>query len=82
MTRDEMTLEIVRIIREFRVKPIEPTLESRVLEDLGFDSMSVIELANELEERFDITVPLSDLPQVRTVRAIVDYVERARSSAG
>ena len=78
MTHDELSREIFAVVRAVRVRDIEPTLDSRVVEDLGFDSMSVLELCAEVEERFDITVPLNDLSQIRTVRAMVDYVERAR----
>jgi acyl carrier protein len=81
VTRAELTGEVLDAVRRLRVHPIEPTLESRVVEDLGFDSMSVLELCAEVEERFDITVPLNDLPQIRTVHAMVDYVARARGAS-
>lgn len=80
MTRDAITGGVLAILREARVKDVEPALESRILEDLGFDSMSVIEVTSLFEERFEITIPLSDLPRIRTVADVVEYVSRARES--
>lgn len=45
-------------------------------EDLGLDSMSVIELLYKLEESFDVQIPDQDLGQLRTVGDVMDYVQR------
>ncbi len=57
-----------------RPRPIEPTLESDLLVDLGFDSLQILEVIAELEDRFDISIPLNDVPTARTVAQVVAKV--------
>lgn len=46
--------------------------------DLHVDSLAVMELVFALEERFDVTIPLNDLGDVRTIGQIAQLVERNR----
>ena len=57
-------------------RPIAPTLQSDLVADLGFDSLQVLELIAELEDRFDISIPLNDVPTTRTVGQVVAQVAR------
>lgn len=51
--------------------------------DLGADSMDSHSLVLALEEEFAIEIPDSDLPQLQTVRQVVDYVtQRAGAATG
>jgi acyl carrier protein len=47
-----------------------------LLADLGFDSLQVLELVGELEDHFNIAVPLNSLTHIRTVDQIVAEVRR------
>ena len=47
--------------------------------DLGYDSLLVLELVGELEDRFSITVPLNSLTHFRTVGQILSEVRRVNS---
>jgi len=49
-------------------------LDSRLVDDLAMDSFGSIEMAFELEEKFNIKIPDADIIQVKTVKDIVDYV--------
>ncbi|NMB26638.1 MAG: acyl carrier protein [Tissierellia bacterium] len=51
-------------------------LESNLIEDLGADSLDIVELSLALEENFDITVADEDFEKLKTVGAIVEYIER------
>ena len=65
-------------------RPIEPVLQSDLVADLGFDSLQVLEVIAELEDRFDISIPLNDVPATRTVAQVVAQVAAlvdGRSSA-
>ncbi len=55
-------------------RPIEPTLASDLVTELGFDSLQVLEMIAELEERFDVSIPLNDVPATRTVQQVVAQV--------
>jgi acyl carrier protein len=50
-------------------------------DDLGLDSMAVIELLYKIEETFNIQIPDQDLPALTTVRAVAAYVERRLGQA-
>jgi acyl carrier protein len=64
------------VLKNVSRRPIEPTLASDLVADLGFDSLQVLEVVAELEDRFDISIPLDDVPATRTVAQIVDQVAR------
>jgi acyl carrier protein len=54
--------------------------EASLLDDLGADSLDVVELVMALEEEFGIEVPDDDVENIRTIRDIVEYIE-ARAEA-
>ena len=66
---------VVEILRNVSRRPIEPTPESDLIADLGFDSLQVMETVAELEDRFDIVIPPEDIPNVRTVAQVTASVE-------
>ncbi|NLJ98708.1 MAG: acyl carrier protein [Tissierellia bacterium] len=49
---------------------------SNLVEDLGADSLDIVELSLALEENFNITVADEDFEKLQTVGAIIDYIER------
>lgn len=57
-------------------------LESELLADLGFDSLQLLELVGELEDRFNIAVPLNNLTHIRTVAHVVAEVRRLSEGGG
>jgi acyl carrier protein len=53
-----------------------------LVEDLGFDSLKMVDLMVSVEDRFDIAIPVADASRIRTVQELYDAVERvARRSA-
>jgi acyl carrier protein len=67
---------VLDVLKNVSRRPIEPTLDSDLVADLGFDSLQVLELVAELEDRFDISIPLDDVPAARTVAQVVTQVAR------
>jgi len=65
---------VIDVLKNVSRRPIDPTLSSDLIADLGFDSLQVLEVVAELEERFDISIPLNDVPSARTVAQIVAQV--------
>lgn len=49
--------------------------ESNIIEDLGADSLDVIEMLMTLEEEFGITIPDEKINQIKTIQQIVDLIE-------
>jgi len=62
------------VLKRVSRRPIEPTLSSDLIADLGLDSLQVLEVVAELEDRFDISIPLNDVPTTRTVGQVVTQV--------
>ena len=62
---------VVEILKDVSRRPIEPTLESDLIADLGFDSLQVMETISALEDRFDISVPAEQAQDTRTVAQII-----------
>ncbi len=60
-------------IEESAIKP-----ESTFLDDLGADSLDVVELIMALEEEFDMEIPDSEAEKIVTVKNAVDYIKNNR----
>ena len=65
---------VIDVLKNVSRRPIDPTLSSDLIADLGFDSLQVLEVVAELEDRFDISIPLNDVPTTRTVGQVVAQV--------
>lgn len=76
MPSDRFERDTIEILTRISRRPIQPTLESELLADLGFDSLQVLELVGELEDHFNIAVPLNSLTHIRTVAQIAAEVRR------
>lgn len=72
-----MTFEKVReVICNQLGKPEDKvTLDSYIVEDLGADSIDVVEMVMALEETFKISVPDEECSNLRTVKDIVDFID-------
>jgi acyl carrier protein len=49
--------------------------ETRFIEDIGADSLDIVELVMELEEEFDIQIPDDQAEKIKTVGEAVDFIE-------
>ena len=54
----------------------EIKMESHFADDLGADSLDVVELIMALEEEFDIEIPDEDAEKVSTVQNVVEYITK------
>jgi len=55
-------------------------LESSFIEDLGADSLDLVELIMALEEEYDIEIPDEDSVGLKTVQDAIDYIEKKNSN--
>ena len=55
--------------------PAKITMQSNIVQDLGADSLDMVELLMTLEDNFGITVPDEKANELVTVEAIVKYIE-------
>ncbi|MGB9876751.1 MAG: acyl carrier protein [bacterium] len=62
------------VAERLNVNPEEVTLET-TFEDLGADSLDVMDLIMELEQEFDIEIPDEDAEKIRTIEDTVNYIQ-------
>jgi len=62
--------------------PVTIQLTQHLREDLGLDSMAVIELLYRIEETFDLQIPDQDLAGLTNVGQVVSYVETRLGHSG
>ena len=63
------------IIDQLQVTESSVTMEASFIDDLGADSLDLVELIMALEEEFDIEIPDSDAEKVVTVSDVVEYIK-------
>ena len=67
------------IVEQMDVNPDQVTLEAKFIEDLGADSLDVVELVMALEEEFGNEIPDEEAEKLLSVGDVVKYVEDLRS---
>ena len=78
-TVDEIFEQICEIIKPFNKKNITLSKETVFSVDLELDSLTVMDLLAEIEDEFDITVPLNMLPDLETVGQFTEAVQKLLS---
>ncbi len=73
-----MDFESVRdaIAEQLDIAPESITEQSRLIEDLKADSLDVVELIMDLEQKYNIEIPDDELPNIKTVGDIVAFIAR------
>ncbi len=68
------------IVDELGVDEAEVTENARFIEDLGADSLDLVELVMRFEEEFDIEIPDEDAEKIQAVRDAYAYVEQHKTN--
>ncbi|MDP4093498.1 MAG: acyl carrier protein [Bacillota bacterium] len=63
------------IVEQLGVEEEEIAMESSFIDDLGADSLDIVELIMALEEEFDLEIPDSEAEKITTVGDAVDYIK-------
>ena len=63
------------IVEQLDVEEDAVTLEASITEDLGADSLDVVDLVMSIEESFDVEIPDEEVENIKTVGDIVKYIE-------
>ena len=64
------------VVEQLGVKEDEVTAEASFVDDLGADSLDLVELIMAMEEKFDIEIPDEDAEKIVTVQDAVNYVDK------
>jgi acyl carrier protein len=76
MSDQQIVAEVASILK--KVVPEEPgeiQLDSRLVEDIGIDSLGTYELVMDAEDRFGIQITDDQLVNVKTVKDVVDFIK-------
>ncbi len=63
------------VVEQLNVNPDEVKEDSKFVDDLGADSLDIVELVMAIEEKFEIEIPDSEAEKVATVSDVVKYIE-------
>ena len=68
--------EIVDVFsKKFEVPASELKLTTNIFEDLGADSLDVVDLLMMLEDQYNISIPDEDAQEIKTIGDVVSYIE-------
>lgn len=72
-----MIFERVRdiLVEQLDVEESTVTMESSITDDLGADSLDIVDLVMTLEDEFDTEIPDEDIEAIKTVGDVVKYIE-------
>lgn len=73
-THTSIEAGVIQILKRVSRQAIQPTISSDLMADLGLDSLQILEVIAELEDHFDVSIPLNDVPATRTVAQVVARV--------
>ena len=76
MNQEEIFEKVKKIIVEqLGVAETSVTMEASFIDDLGADSLDIVELVMAIEEEFDIEIPDEDAEKIVSVSDVVDYIK-------
>ena len=72
------TFEKVRdiVVEQLGVEPDEVAIDSTFIDDLGADSLDIVELIMAFEEEFNIEIPDEAAEKIKTVQDVVTYIDQ------
>ncbi len=80
MSIEEKVIEI--IVEQLDVTREECVPEASFIEDLGADSLDLVELIMAMEENFGIEISDEELQKIRTIQDAVNYIKKKKGLAG
>ena len=82
MQQDDIQAAFAEILgTAAKMRPAEVTRDTRLREDLGIDSLSLIDVAVAAEDAFEVRIPDEDLERFQTVGDVVDHIRRSGVAA-
>lgn len=79
--RKDMESRVLALLASHARNGVEPTLATEIVADTSMDSVAVMDFVLDLEDEFDVTIPLDRLADVVTVADLLDAVATIRAQA-
>jgi len=64
------------LVEHLGVETADVTMDANIIDDLGADSLDVVEIIMGIEDQFDIEVEDEDVEGLKTVRQLVNYISK------
>ena len=64
------------IVEQLGVEEDAVTPEANIQEDLGADSLDIVDLIQTIEDQYDLSIPDEAVEEIKTVNDIVNYIEK------
>ncbi|MDR1214186.1 MAG: acyl carrier protein [Propionibacteriaceae bacterium] len=80
MSTEEILATLAEIVNEVAgVDPATVALDKSFVDDLGVDSLSMVEIIYACEDKFSVSIPDEDSRGLRTIGDAVTYIEKAQA---
>lgn len=70
----DVETDVLQVLEQVAGRPVDGGSTSDFAADLGFDSIKTLEFVAALEDHFEITIPLNELPSIKSVPQVVDHM--------
>ena len=74
-TNPEILSQLFDILKPFTKEGQQLREETKLVAELGLDSLQVMQVLLKIEDHFDISIPLNNLPTIQTVQELVHEIE-------
>lgn len=64
------------VVEQLGVEADDVTIDSTFIDDLGADSLDIVELIMAFEEEFSVEIPDDEAEKIKTVKDVVDYIDK------
>ncbi|AUX46867.1 acyl carrier protein [Sorangium cellulosum] len=81
-TRETLRAEIIKLLEGHTTGEVKVTESSHLVADLSIDSLGVMEIVADMEDKFDLTIPDEVLREVDTVADVVKTIELRLKNEG
>ncbi|MFO1057058.1 MAG: acyl carrier protein [Dongiaceae bacterium] len=78
LSQDEVLAEIARMLEPYRKEQLPITPETDISRDLNIDSVTVLDLMMELEDKYDVSIPQNLVLEIRTVADLIATIQRVK----
>jgi len=74
--RENYAVRLTELVNQLAEEGTVVDVDSDLVDDVGLSSIEIMELVEQLEDEYDISFPLNDLAEIRTINDMVKELER------
>ena len=75
-TNPEILSQLLEILKPFTKEGQQLREETKLVAELGLDSLQVMQVLLKIEDHFDMSIPLNNLPTIQTIQELVLEIEK------